>query len=133
MVSYTFRAQLSTDKITKVSEEWGDSCGAYQVAYGFDAEGKEIALCNNGFSQWTNYARTEQTTEEKETIKIEKNIAKHQRRLDWLNSQGVTIRVMCLIRETENRIKNAKKVIRLINSFGFDRYTTNKKAGIYMS
>ena len=133
MVSFTFRAQLVTDKITRVSEEWSDSCGAYQVAFGFDAEGKEIALCNNGFSQWPNYIRTEQTTEEIEIAKIEKIIAKHQSRLNWLNIQPVTLRTVCLIRETENRIKKAQKTIYLIRSFGFEKYADNKARGISMS
>lgn len=54
-----FRAQLETDKITKVTECWSDSCGTYQVAEGTDAEGNAITLCNNGFSQWPNYVVTE--------------------------------------------------------------------------
>ena len=105
MVSYTFRAQLSTDKITKVSEEWGDSCGAYQVAYGFDAEGNEIALCNNGFSQWPNYVRNVKTDAEIKADKIHTLIMKRESQIMIWASMN-TLRGRLMVRAIKQRILN---------------------------
>lgn len=113
MVSFTFRAQLVTDKITRVSEEWSDSCGAYQVAFGFDAEGKEIALCNNGFSQWPNYARNVKTSTEIKADKIRALIMKRESQiLVWASVN--TLQSRCMVRNIKQRIINLQKRLKTI-------------------
>ena len=107
MATFIFRAQLATDKITRVSEEWGDSCGAYQVAYGFDAEGNEIALCNNGFSKWPNYVHNVKTAKEIKADKIRALILKRESQIfTWANMN--TLQSRCMVRNIKQRITNLK-------------------------
>ena len=54
MTTIQFRAQFSSDIIIKVEECFNDNDGAYQLAYGFDANGNEVKLCNRGFSTFPN-------------------------------------------------------------------------------
>ena len=88
----------------------GDSCGAYQVAYGFDAEGNEIALCNNGFSNWPNYIRNVKTVEEIKADKIRALILKRELQiLTWANMN--TLQARCMVRNIKQRITNLKAKI----------------------
>lgn len=108
MDSIIFRAQLSSDKITSVSEEWSDSYGAYQIAFGFDGEGKEIVLCNNGFTQWPNYIRNVKTTSEIKSDKIKSLITKRESQIvDW--SAVNTLQSRCMVRSIKQRLAGLQK------------------------
>jgi len=83
-----FRAQESSDRITKVEEKYSDNDGAYQVAHGFDSNGQAIRLCNRGFAAFPNYYQTEFSAADKKRNTLKALLAKRKRQIAAAEASG---------------------------------------------